>query len=169
MRSGSVLIFALIALGLVLTTALSLSVLTVSGSRTSISTNKSVVALQWADTGIELALQKIYKDDEDVRGGAASAYSDLDDFANAFGTSVDCASSIIALPPSSGAEVELIFRDGDGELIACGDADWRDLLGGVIDQNGDPRDPGDPTGSVTVRATYEDTVRAVNVKVLPVQ
>ncbi len=168
-RSGSVLVFALIALGLVLTTALSLSMVTVSGSRSSISTNESVIALQWADTGVERAFQKIYKRDEEVRDGTASHYTDLNDLGDDLNGANCVGGDRLVAPAENGADIEYFFYDGDGVLIPCDESYplWRERLGGVKDEDGDDRDPGDPLGSIRVRATYHSTIRAIDVKVLP--
>jgi uncharacterized membrane protein len=60
-NKGSVLVFSLIVLSIVLSAALSVAVVNVSNRKSAGSTGQSVQSFQVADSGVEMALEAIYK------------------------------------------------------------------------------------------------------------
>ncbi|MBP5993947.1 MAG: hypothetical protein KA731_03530 [Candidatus Moranbacteria bacterium] len=80
-KKGSVLVFSLIILSIILSAAITVASVSITNQRSASSTGKSVQSFQVADSGIELALQKIYKNN----------YTDLNAMATAMGGGASCA------------------------------------------------------------------------------
>ncbi|NTW15234.1 MAG: hypothetical protein HGA38_02565 [Candidatus Moranbacteria bacterium] len=135
---GSVLVFSLIVLSLMLVTALTLLSSAVLGERSALSTGNSTRSFQVADSGIEQILYQIYRKDHDT----------LSDLASAVG-GASCVNGTIA--SSSGWQVAFYEgADGETRMTACSDTDWRTRVTKL-------KSEGTATG----------TVRAVEVAVAP--
>lgn len=139
-QKGSALVFSLIVLSFLLIASLSLAALSVSETRSAISLDRSVVAFQIADSGIEVVLEKIYK-------GTCN------------GQNLDCLGACnlqnskagITGTVNSGAyRVEFYDQNGSA-LSSCNTSTWRA-----------------DTESIQSEGTYKNTTRAVKVDVNPV-
>ncbi|OGI22169.1 MAG: hypothetical protein A2808_04065 [Candidatus Moranbacteria bacterium RIFCSPHIGHO2_01_FULL_55_24] len=107
---GSVLVFSLIVLSFLLISALSVAAVAVSETKTSIAVNRSSVAFQAADSGVEILLEKIYSGSCD-----SSALSCL-------GT---CSGGEITGNVGSG-NYKINFYENDGAHISsCSTTTWR--------------------------------------------
>ena len=83
---GSVLVFSLIILSIILSAAITVATVSVTNQRSASSTGKSVQSFQVADSGIELALQKIYKGN----------YATLNALATGMGGAASCTGGAIS-------------------------------------------------------------------------
>lgn len=112
-KKGSVLVFSLIVLSIVLSAALSVAVVNVSNRKSAGSTGQSVQSFQVADSGVELMLKKIYRDDTNV------ALSNL-------GTV--CTDGVVSMSVSGG-EVKVSFVDNTNTQVTdCNSTTWRETL-----------------------------------------
>ena len=109
---GSVLVFSLIILSVMLVTALSLLSSAVLDQRASLSTADSTRSFQIADSGVEQTLYQIYKKDPGT----------IDDIASGMGLSCDAGAITDA---SSGWTVR--FYDADDNRLSNCDADRSDI------------------------------------------
>lgn len=112
---GSVLVFSLIVLSIVLSAALSITAVTVSNRKSAGSTSQSVQSFQVADSGVEKALKEIYK----------GSHADLSAMATALSASVGCSSGKFSFPVSGGTST-VTFMDTNNAIIACTSPTWRD-------------------------------------------
>ncbi len=112
-NKGSVLVFSLIVLSIVLSAALSVAVVNVSNRKSAGSTGQSVQSFQVADSGVELMLKKIYKDPTDV------ALSTL-------GTA--CAGGVVSASVSGGSVRVSFFDDANAQVTDCTSTTWRASL-----------------------------------------
>ena len=110
---GSILVFSLIVLSVILSAALSITAVTVSNRKSAGSTSQSVQSFQVADSGVEKALKEIYK----------GSYADLSTMASAFGTS--CLSGSFSFPVSGGTST-VTFFDTNNAILTCASPTWRD-------------------------------------------
>lgn len=117
-KKGSVLVFSLIVLSIILSAAITVATVSVTNQRSASSTGKSVQSFQVADSGIELALQKIYK----------GSYTDLNAMATGMGGGASCAGGAISKNNVVGGAIKVSFYDNDGNLVACTATDWRDKV-----------------------------------------
>ena len=117
-KKGSVLVFSLIILSIILSAAITVATVSITNQRSASSTGKSVQSFQVADSGIELALQKIYK----------GSYSDLNAMATAMGGGASCAGGTISKNNVVGGNIKVSFYDNDGNLVTCAATDWRDKV-----------------------------------------
>lgn len=107
---GSVLVFSLIVLSLLLISALSVATVSVTDKKSVISSEKSNIAFQVADSGVERILQKIYKE-------SPSTLNDLG----------PCSGGVVTGSTASGT-YKISFYDNSlipGQLTDCGDSNWR--------------------------------------------
>ena len=116
-NKGSVLVFSLIVLSIVLSivlfAALSVAVVNVSNRKSAGSTGQSVQSFQVADSGVELMLKKIYKDPTNV------ALSSL-------GTA--CTSGVVSTSVSGGLVRVSFFDDANAQVTDCASTTWRESL-----------------------------------------
>ena len=115
---GSVLVFSLIILSIILSAAITVATVSVTNQRSASSTGKSVQSFQVADSGIELALQKIYKGN----------YATLNALATGMGGAASCTGGAISKNNVVGGSIKVSFYDNDGNLVTCTDTAWRDKV-----------------------------------------
>lgn len=115
---GSVLAFSLIVLAFMLISALSIATVSVTEKRASFATEKSSRSFQVADSGIEIILQKIYKDN----------YDTLNDLAASLGTT--CNQGEISATLNSGTYVVSFYDNAGVKFVGadCSVTDWRDRV-----------------------------------------
>jgi Tfp pilus assembly protein PilX len=116
-KKGSVLVFSLIILSIILSAAITVATVSVTNQRSATATGKSVQSFQVADSGIELALQKIYK----------GTYTSSDSLATAM-TGMTCSGTTLTKSDVAGGNVSLTLFDTDGNPINCSDTSWRDKV-----------------------------------------
>ena len=116
-NKGSVLVFSLIILSIILSAAITVATVSVTNQRSATATGKSVQSFQVADSGIELALQKIYK----------GTYTSSDSLATAM-TGMACSGTTLTKSDVAGGTVSLTLFDTDGNPINCSDTSWRDKV-----------------------------------------
>lgn len=114
-NKGSVLVFSLIVLSIVLSAALSVAVVNVSNRKSAGSTGQSVQSFQVADSGVEKALKEIYK----------GSYASLNALQAAIASSTSCASGKFSFPVSGGTST-VTFFDTDNNPLSCTSSTWRD-------------------------------------------
>lgn len=117
-KKGSVLVFSLIILSIILSAAITVATVSVTNQRSASSTGKSVQSFQVADSGIELALQKIYKGN----------YATLNALATGMGGAASCTGGAISKNNVVGGSIKVSFYDNDGNLVTCTDTAWRDKV-----------------------------------------
>ncbi len=110
-KRGSVLVFSLIILSIMLSAALTITAVTLSNRKSAGSTAESVQSFQVADSGVEQVLRKIYK-------GSYTTISTLD---------ASCVSGVVSFSVSGGT-VKVTFLDENGNFIDCNDSAWRSRL-----------------------------------------
>lgn len=116
-KRGSVLIFSLIVLSILLSAAVAVATVSVSNTRSVFSTSKSNQSFQVADSGVELVLQQIYK--------TVPTHASLNTLAAALGGGAACASGAITKAGVAGGDIRVSFYDKDNNLINCADTNWR--------------------------------------------
>lgn len=144
---GSVLVFSLLVLAMLLSAALSGAAIIILGKNSSRTTEKSVVSFQVADGAVENVLKRVYKDTD----------STLDQLANHLFGSASCSNGVISgtLPSGSGTYQVALF-DNSGDKLHCSGsgyssyAEWRPKLSRIVS-----------TG------TYAGVTRAIDVSVKP--
>ena len=114
-NKGSVLVFSLIVLSIVLSAALSVTVVNVSNRKSAGSTGQSVQSFQVADSGVEKALKEIYK----------GSYTDLNAMRASITGSTACSGGKFSFPVSGGSST-VTFFDADNTIIDCASTTWRD-------------------------------------------
>ena len=112
-NKGSVLVFSLIVLSIVLSAALSVAVVNVSNRKSAGSTAQSVQSFQVADSAVEMMLKKIYKDNTNV------ALSTL-------GSS--CSSGVVGTSVSGGTANISFYNSSNVQITDCTSTIWRDDL-----------------------------------------
>ncbi|MFH0969476.1 MAG: pilus assembly PilX N-terminal domain-containing protein [Patescibacteria group bacterium] len=140
-KYGSALVFSLIILFIGVVMALGIASTAVISKKMSGTTGKSTSSFQIADSGAEIVLQKIYKDD---------TLTDLQSLASSLGTS--CSSGNIASSISSGKDYSITFFKDDGSgndvpVIDCSTTQISDIT------------------KIKSVGTYASTSRAVEVAV----
>ncbi|MDQ5976489.1 MAG: hypothetical protein QG664_402 [Patescibacteria group bacterium] len=116
-KRGSVLIFSLIVLSILLSAAVAVATVSVSNTRSAFSTSKSNQSFQVADSGVELVLQQIYK--------TVPTHASLNTLAAALGGGAACAGGAITKAGVAGGDIRVSFYDKDNNLINCADMAWR--------------------------------------------
>lgn len=139
MRRGSVLVFTLFILLFLLIAALSVANLATSESKGTIALNRSAIAFQIADSGMEILLERIY-----------SGSYDAQPLRNLAPSGGNCNGGEITGSFANGAYAITVY-DVDGDLMTdCGSTVWR-------------RD----IESLQSTGSYGGTTRAVKVDVDP--
>ncbi|NTW75364.1 MAG: hypothetical protein HGB34_00445 [Candidatus Moranbacteria bacterium] len=139
---GSVLVFSLIILSLMLVTSLTLLSSATLDRKASLSTGNSTRSFQVADSGIEQVLYQIYRQDHDTVADLADAISDAN----------GCENGII----SSDAGWQVAFyegENGDTRITDCDDTDWRNRVTKIKSQGG----AGSTTRAVEVAVAQESS------------
>lgn len=113
-NNGSVLVFSLLVLSIVLFSALSITAVTVSNRKSASSTSQSVQSFQVADSGAEKVLKEIYR----------GSYATLDALQAAIPSSTACSGGRFSFPVSGGTST-VVFLDLNDIAIGCGVATWR--------------------------------------------
>lgn len=113
LNRGSVLVFSLMVLAVMLSAALTIATVSVTNRQSVGVSSESTQSFQVANSGAELAAQKIYK------GNNAT----LIDLAASMGAA--CNANTITKNNFSGGTVVMTFFDNNGIAIACNDVDWR--------------------------------------------
>ncbi len=133
---GSVLGFSIMLLSLLLFSGITLVSVSVLERKASFATQKSVIAFQAADSGMERVLKRIYINNSPALATVPlnGAVSDgtLSTLANnlASASSRSCSSGAVSGTNSSGTNYtfQVTFYDKDGAAIACNNAQWRDRV-----------------------------------------
>jgi hypothetical protein len=115
-KKGSALVFSLIVLSFILVSALSIAAVTIKEQRIASTTRMSSVAFQTADSGIEMILQKIYKE----------APTGLNDLANKLGGG--CNNGVVSFSAAQGSVKASFYEGESGDTLytSCSaDAAWR--------------------------------------------
>lgn len=116
-KQGSVLVFSLIVLSILLSAAVAVATVSVANRRSTFSTAKSSQSFQVADSGVELILQQIYK--------TVPTHASINALAAALGGGATCASGAITKAGVAGGDIKVSFYDKDDNLINCADTAWR--------------------------------------------
>ena len=135
-RKGSVLGFSLMLLSLLLFSGITLVSVSVLERKSSFATQKSVIAFQAADSGMERVLKRIYVNNSpalaSVPLNGAVTDGTLSVLANniAQTSSASCSGGVISGTNSSGTNYsfQVAFYDASGTAIACNNAQWRDRV-----------------------------------------
>ncbi len=113
---GSVLVFSLLVLAILLSTAITVATVSITNKRTvgdSLQTNRS---FQIASSGTELTLEQIYKETAGTLNALATAMG---------GGDATCQNGVITHDNILQGEVRMSFFDNSGNQLACNDANWR--------------------------------------------
>lgn len=133
---GSVLGLSLMLLSLLLFSGITLVSVSVLERKASFSTQKSVIAFQAADSGIERVLKRIYVDNSPSLGTVPlnGVVSDgtLNTLANNLAQASDtgCSGGVIRGTNNNGTNYtfQIAFYDASGLLIPCNNNQWRDRV-----------------------------------------
>jgi hypothetical protein len=117
LKQGSVLVFSLIVLSILLSAAVAIATVSVANRQSTFSTAKSNQSFQVADSGAELILQQIYK--------TLPAHASINTLAAALGGGATCAGGAITKSGVAGGDIKVSFYDKDDNLINCADTAWR--------------------------------------------
>lgn len=118
---GSVLVFSLLILSIMLVTSLTILSSAVLDRKATLSTGSSTRSFQVADSGVEEVLYQIYKN--------ADAHDNLGDLAGAVGGA--CVAPGTIEFPVAGGDAKVVFYQDETTVysVACGtDDDWRDKV-----------------------------------------
>ncbi len=122
-NKGSVLVFSLIVLSIVLSAALSVAVVNVSNRKSAGSTGQSVQSFQVADSGVEKALKEIYKGSHANLSALQVAITGVSPTLPATSCSAGSFSFLV-----SGGISTVTFFDTNNAVIGCTESDWRNLV-----------------------------------------
>lgn len=143
-EKGSALVFSLIILGFLLVSALSVATITVTDKKSALSTEKSSISFQTADSGVERVLQKVYKENP----------TSLDDLADMLRPGLRCDSSdgSISFAVAQGTAKVYFYEGelGDSLYTSCSSTDWRNNV-----------------NKIKSVGTYANTTRVVEVSITP--
>ena len=117
LNQGSVLVFSLIVLSILLSAAVAVATVSVANRRSTFSTAKSSQSFQVADSGAELVLQQIYK--------TLPTHASINALAAALGGGAACSGGAITKNGVAGGDIKVSFYDKDNNLISCTDTAWR--------------------------------------------
>lgn len=112
--NGSVLVFSLIVLAIMISGALAIATASIINRQSVGDSVASGRSFQTANSGVELILQKVYK----------GTYTDLNALAVDFGGGA-CSGGVITNSAIAGGKVSITFLDKDGAAINCTDTSWR--------------------------------------------
>jgi alpha-tubulin suppressor-like RCC1 family protein/uncharacterized protein (UPF0333 family) len=120
-KKGSVLVFSLLVLAIVLSSALSIALVNVSNRKSAASTAQSVQSFQVADTAAEKVMKAIYNGNYSTLSGV---YSSLNS-----DTTSTCPDSVNVTVSGGTARVSFFGSNGASLTVAdCTDPLWRDKL-----------------------------------------
>ena len=122
-KQGSVLVFSLIVLSILLSAAVAVATVSVANRRSTLSTAKSNQSFQVADSGVELVLQQIYK--------PVPTHANLNALATALGGGATCSGGSIMKTGVSGGDIRVSFYDKNDGLVSCTDSSWRSKVVGI--------------------------------------
>lgn len=150
---GSVLVFTLLILAILLSTALSAAGVVVLGKNSSRATEKSALAFQIADGAAENVLKRIYRNSDATLGTLASnLYAD-----GGQGTpTCDNGTVIGSLPQASSGTYAVTFLDNTGTPLQCSGAgydtysEWRTKLSKIVSSG-----------------AYGSATRAIDIAIVP--
>lgn len=133
---GSVLGFSLMLLSLLLFSGITLVSVSVLERKASFSTQKSVIAFQAADSGMERVLKRIYVNNSPTLAtvplNGAVPDGTLNTLASnlAQASSTSCSAGVISGTNNSGTNYtfQVAFYDASGAAIACNNTQWRDRV-----------------------------------------
>lgn len=117
LKQGSVLVFSLIVLSILLSAAVAIATVSVANRQSTFSTAKSNQSFQVADSGAELILQQIYK--------TVPTHASMSALAAALGGGATCAGGAITKSGVAGGNIKVSFYDQNDNLIDCADTAWR--------------------------------------------
>lgn len=106
---GSVLVFSLLILAIMLSAALSVLAVSLAEKRSSSSTRTSVQSFNVAQSGVERVFQAVYK---------GTALTDLSSLAANSAVNGTCQDGVISIESVAGGSAELTFKDSAGDDIA---------------------------------------------------
>lgn len=142
--NGSTLVFSLIVLAFLLVSAISLATVSVTEKRAALSTAKSSLSFQAADSGAEAILADI-KDGDAENIATPGTKTSIDDF---FGSS-NCSDGMVKGGSAASGEYEVTFYDENESSLACDDA-RADIV------------------RIISKGFYANTTRAIDVGIPPV-
>lgn len=112
---GSILVFTLLIMFILLISALGIASVTVIERKTSGTTGKSIQSFQVADSGAEIVLQKIYKDNLRTVGELAGVLGNCNDN--------DETLAVISGSIATGKDFKITFEDNSGnDITSCTDS-----------------------------------------------
>ncbi len=114
---GSVLVFSLLILSIMLVTSLTILSSAVLDRKASLSTGSSTRSFQVADSGVEEVLYQIYKETRATPNAIASAI-----------TGGSCLNGVISFPVAGGDAEVTLYQDETTVFTDCTDANWRDSV-----------------------------------------
>jgi hypothetical protein len=120
---GSVLVFSLLILSIMLVTSLTILSSAVMNQKASLSTGSSTRSFQVADSGVEEVLYQIHKN--------ASAHRNLGQLATAIGGNCDMATGKVSFPIAGGTAVVSFYQEENmlyADKCVGPDDDWRDKV-----------------------------------------
>ncbi|MBP6889512.1 MAG: pilus assembly PilX N-terminal domain-containing protein [Candidatus Moranbacteria bacterium] len=120
---GSVLVFSLIVLSILLSAAVTVATVSVSNRGSTLSTDNSNQSFQVANSGVEIVLRQIYK--------VTPTHADINALATALGGGAACASGIVTQTGVAGGSIRVFFYDKDDNVIDCTDTNWRGKVVGI--------------------------------------
>jgi Tfp pilus assembly protein PilX len=138
-QKGSVLVFTLIILSLLLVASLSLATVSISESLGVNAISRSIVAFQIADSGLETVLQEVYE------GDCNSGRLDCLGSCSVVGGEAGINGNI-----NAGTFRVVFYETGGTALTSCADTSWRTT-----------------TESVQSEGLYNGTTRAVKIDIDP--
>lgn len=120
---GSVLVFSLIVLAILLSAAITVATVSVINRRSTLTTTESNQSFQVANSGLELIMKEIYKN--------GSTHASLNALATALGGGATCSGSTITKTNVAGGTITVSFFDNAKAPINCTDTDWRSKVADV--------------------------------------
>lgn len=120
---GSVLVFSLIVLAILLSAAITVATVSVINRRSTLTTTESNQSFQVANSGLELIMKEIYKN--------GSTHASLNALATALGGGATCSGSTITKTNVAGGTITVSFFDNANAPINCTDTDWRSKVADV--------------------------------------
>lgn len=120
---GSVLVFSLIVLAILLSAAITVATVSVINRRSTLTTTESNQSFQVANSGLELIMKEIYKN--------GSTHPSLGAMATALGGGATCSGGTITKTNVAGGTITVSFFDNARAPINCTDTDWRSKVADV--------------------------------------
>ena len=129
---GSVLVFTLLVLALLLSASISAALVIITAKNSSRATQKSIISFQIADGAAENILKRVYQDSDSSLNVLSRNLFGTNYFGFGFPTCVD--GVIVGRLPSSVGTYEVTLYDNDGNKLRCDGvgyssyAEWRPKL-----------------------------------------